>query len=450
MADFVKLNGYDVKDATSRASIANIEATLNGIKRPEDFGCVGNGIVDDTANFQSALDGGGYILGTPGKNYRITESLAVSSDTVLDLNHATITADNLSRIFYNFTQDDVGVLGYNGRGNITIKNGTIVGGCISFIHGHNILVEDIHFLNVNNDHMMEICACNGYTVNRCIFEGLSNLYPSIREVINIDPCTHTSFPWLPEGSTTFDGTKNINLSFTNNTFKVSTNANYGYMQRAIGCHAYEGVRHTNIIISGNTVLGNTDNECAFGLFDMSNVLVTDNLLRSKYGVIINGSDYVSVINNRSYCDDSVSRTFCIAETDSPSTHVSIYNNVLINRGGRAIGTLNKNVFTFDLLQPDYAAIANDSTVNTEIPVTDVNTMTLLIGSVGSVQFTTVKIKSFNSRGFEVNEQYPIMLRYGLAIVTITGDKQISITTTVQDGYTNCRAVILEKEIEYSD
>ncbi len=183
---------------------------------------------------------------------------------------------------------------------------------------------------------------------------------------------------------------------------------------------------------------------------MSNVLVTGNLLRSKYGITISGSDYVSVINNRSYCDDSTSRTFCIPGTDALSTHISIDNNVLINRAGRVVGNMNKNVFTFDLLQPDYAAIGNDSTISTDIPVTDVNTMTLLIGSVGAIQFTTVKIKSFNTRGFEINESYPIMLRYGLAIVTITGDKQISISTSVQDGFTNCRAVILEKEIEYSN
>lgn len=448
MADFVKLNGYDVKDATSRASIASIEATLNGIKRPEDFGCVGNGIVDDTANFQSALDGGGYILGTPGKNYRITESLAVSSDTVLDLNHATITADNLSHIFYNFTQEDTEVLVYNGRGNITIKNGTIVGGAISFIHGHNILIEDIHFLNVNNDHVIEICACNGYTVRGCIFEGLSSAYPSVREMINIDPCVYVSFPWLPEGSNTFDGTKNNNISITDNVFRPSTNTNYAYMQRAIGCHAYTGVKHSNIMIRGNTILGNSDTDYAFMLSDMTNVMVSDNQMSSKWGLMINGCDYVMVSGNKSYCNDSTNRVFCVPGGDGVSTHISIVGNALINRDGKVTGSFNEGGFSLDYLQPSNEWSGGDSTVNVETPLTAVNTVILQIGSVGGAQLSTITVSSFHTRGFQVGESYPLILRYGLAIMTIATAKQITISTSVSEGYTNCRHLIIEKTTEF--
>lgn len=448
MADFVKLNGYDVKDAVSRASITSIQSTLNGIKRPEDFGCIGNGIVDDTENFQTALTGGGYILGTPGKNYRITESLTVNADTVLDLNHATITADNLSHTFYNFTRDDTEVLVYNGRGNITIKNGTIVGGAISFIHGHNILIEDIHFLNVNNDHVVEICACNGYTIRGCIFEGLSNAYPSFREMVNIDPCVYGSFPWLPEGSNTFDGTKNNDITITDNIFKPSANTNYAYMQRAIGCHAYTGVRHSNIMIHGNTILGNSDTDYSFMLSDLSNVMVSDNQMSSKWGLMINGCDYVMVSGNKSYCNDSTNRVLCVPGGDGVSTHISIVGNALINRGGKVIGAFTEGGFSFDQLQPSNEWSGGDSTVNVEVPLTSVNTVILQIGSVGGAQLSTITVSSFHNRGFQVGESYPLIMRYGLAIMTIASATQITISTSVTDGYTNCRHLIIEKATEF--
>lgn len=448
MADFVKLNGYDVKDVVSRNSINSINDTLSGIKRPEDFGCVGDGLIDDTVSFQNTLNDGGYILGTKGKNYKITETLVVDSDTVLDLNNATLTADNLSHIFYNFSQDDTDVLVYNGNGNITIKNGTIIGGAISFIHAHNVLLENIHFRNTNNDHVIEICACNGYTITNCIFDGISNLYPSVREMINIDPCVYNSFPWLPEGSGTYDGTKNNNIVITNNTFRPSDNTNYAYMQRAMGCHNHTNAKHSNIVFSGNMVLGNSDTDFVVNLQDMTNVMVSNNLMTSKYAVFINGCDYVSILGNKSYCNDSSPRVFCMPSSDNVSTHISFIGNVLINRRGKILGSYNSGKLSMDAMQSSNEWNGNTNTINTEIPVTDVNTMILQIGAVDSAQLSTHIVKSFPSRGFQVNESFPLFMKYGLAIVTVTGEKQITISTDVSGGYTNCRHLMLEKEVEF--
>lgn len=447
MADFVKLNGYDVKDAVSRNLLANISDTLNGIKRPEDFGCVGDGIIDDTLNFQAALEGGGYLLGTPGKTYRITSELHIPANTVIDLNYAELSADNLSHIFYNFTDEDTDVLVYNGNGNITIKNGTIIGGAISFIHSHDVLIENIHFRNTNNDHVLEICACNNYTVKDCIFDGISNLYPSVREMINIDPCVYNSFPWLPSGSNTYDGTKNNEIIIINNVFKPSDNTNYAYMQRAMGCHNYTSAKHSNIVFSGNIISGNTDADFAVNLYDMTNVMISNNQMTSKYGVNLNGCDYVSILSNKSYCNDSSPRVFCTPSSDNVSTHISFQGNVLINRRGKILGSYDTGKLSLDMMQPSNEWNGNANTINTEIPLTDVNTMILQIGAVDSAQLSTHIVKAFPSRGFLVNESFPLFMKYGLAIVTVTSEKQITISTSVSGGYTNCRHLILEKDTE---
>lgn len=449
MADFVKLNGYDVKDVVSRNAVNTINNTLSGIKRPEDFGCVGDGLVDDTVNFQQALDGGGYILGTPNKNYRITSELRIPSNTVIDLNNSKMTADNLSHIFYNFTDDDVDILLYNGNGNITIKNGMIIGGAISFIHSHDVLIENVHFLNVNNDHIIEICACNNYTIKDCILEGLSNLYPSVREYINIDPCIYQSFPWLPEGSNTFDGTKNNNINILDNVFKTSTNANYMYMEHAIGCHVESNAQHSNINIQGNDIIGNADTSFAVHLMDMTNVRVFNNNISSKWGVFVEGCNYVFILNNVSICIDSTSRTFCVPGGSVPSYHVCISNNALINRSGYVIGGFTASGFTIDMLQSARSGFTSSGTTFTmiDVPITSVNKLTLQFGAVGGGNLSTGTIRSYLGRNFAVGESYPMLVKNGMLTITIDSEKQFSVTPSSEDVLTNCRQVILEKDLE---
>lgn len=449
MADFVKLNGYNVKDQVARNNINNINSTLSGIKRPEDFGCIGNGIVDDTENFQRALTGGGYLLCTPNKKYLITDTLRLDNNTVIDLNYATIFANNISRIFYNFTDEDTEVLLYNGKGNITIKNGVIEGGCISFIHSHDIILDNVHFFNVNNDHILEICACNNYKIVNCIFEGLSNLYPSVREYINIDPCIYAAFPWLPEGSNTFDNTKNKNIMILNNIFKTSNNLNYAYMQRAVGCHSYQNVRHENIVIDGNIVEGNNDTIYSFVLTDMKDVLVSNNMLKTRYGIEINGCDYVVIEGNRAFCNDSTPKTFLIPNTDNVSTHISITNNTLVNRAGWTIGGFNAGGMTIDLLQPTVAFSGDKNVIDTQVPLSQVNQLTLQLGAVGGGNLNTAIVRSFFSRGFAVGENYPLVLKNGLANLAITGEKQITITTNTAGVATNCRLLLIEKTNEFT-
>ena len=79
MADFVKLNGYNVKDNVARPRILNLE-----IVNVKDYGAMGNGIADDTAAIQNALnDGVGKMVYIPSGTYNVSDTLIFKSNTYI-------------------------------------------------------------------------------------------------------------------------------------------------------------------------------------------------------------------------------------------------------------------------------------------------------------------------------------------------------------------------------
>lgn len=259
------MNGiYDINGST----------LIEGLHTPEMFGAVGNGTADDTAAIQLALNESGLILFSPGKTYKTTAVLRVYADTVLDLNGGTISCTG-KHMFFNFLGDST-FTGYSGNGNITIRNGTLIGGAISFGHAENVLLENVMFQNSLNDHFLEICACKNYRIRGCSFIGMQYLTTSVMEYINIDPCARSPFPWLDDASSAFyDGTVNDGIFIDGCRFSIGT-GDYAYGFNAIGVHASDGNAHKNISITGNEISGYTG--CGIRLNNMDGVLVDDNAI----------------------------------------------------------------------------------------------------------------------------------------------------------------------------
>lgn len=242
---------------------------------PESYGAKGDGITNDKIAIQNAVNNGGLILFSPGKHYKTNDVIRLVGDTVLDLNGSTIECTN-KHMFFNFLGNST-FTGYNGNGNIIIRNGRLVGGATSFGHAKNVLLENILFENSHNDHFIEICACNNYVIRNCSFIGMEYLTTSVMEYINIDPCYRGPFPWLDNASSAFyDGTINNGIYIDNCRFSIG-DGDYAYGYNAIGVHASDGAKHQNIRITNNEVLGFTG--CGLRINNMNNILIGNNTIK---------------------------------------------------------------------------------------------------------------------------------------------------------------------------
>lgn len=238
---------------------------------PESYGAIGDGVTDDAQALMRAFEQKGLIRFTTGKTYKTSKMIRVYKDTIIDLNGATILS-TFNHLFFNWVTGDK-YTGYSGNGNITIKNGTIIGGSISFAHAENVTLDNVIFKNTLNDHYLEICACKNYNIRNCEFIGMQNKSSSVLEYINIDPCTSGGFPWNSGTPEFYDGTMNDGITIEECTFSVGEST-YAYGFNAIGVHGASDNKHTNIRIANNIIRGFTG--CGIRLNAMDGVMCDGN------------------------------------------------------------------------------------------------------------------------------------------------------------------------------
>jgi len=127
--------------------------------RVDDFGAAGNGVADDTAPIQAALDAvapGGTVLFTPGKTYRIGNAragLAPQSGSRLVLHGATLTLANEAgqrcRIFTLASRSRVTLSGGTLLGSRTGAPDWAIGVLVS--DASDVLIEDVAFRDFATD-----------------------------------------------------------------------------------------------------------------------------------------------------------------------------------------------------------------------------------------------------------------------------------------------------------
>ena len=252
----------------------------------KDFGAVGDGTTDDTTAIQNAVNKQGLIIFDTDKTYKVTSVIRINKDTIIDMNGSTIHSTS-NHLFFNFKSTDTSFTGYNGNGNICIKNGTIIGGAISFAHGENILLENVHFKNSLNDHFLEIAGCKNYHIRDCSFVGMEYLTTSVLEYINLDHCRYQNFPWMTSGDAFYDNTPNKTLNIHNCKF-CHGSGDYDYGYNAIGVHSVTGLstNHEDITISDCEIYDFTG--CGIRLNGMTNIYVNNNRVETVGDGIVIG------------------------------------------------------------------------------------------------------------------------------------------------------------------
>lgn len=95
---------------------------------PIDFGAAGDGLIDDTAAFQAALDSAKTVQGTPGKTYLISGLTASTDRQVIDMRGCTIKLKaNSSTFMLTISGDGIHVIGGVWDGNIAAGQTTVDG-----------------------------------------------------------------------------------------------------------------------------------------------------------------------------------------------------------------------------------------------------------------------------------------------------------------------------------
>ena len=211
------------------------------------------------SEFVDILNSDRYRLIVLENDYTFTSQKNIKGNFVLDLNGHTLTFDvpsanedwENSHGFFNFLPADT-PLGYEGKGNITIKNGTIEGGNLSFAHAKNIRIENVSFVNCQNNHALEMCAIDGLTVENCTFEGIQK--DSSGEYLQIENATYTAFPFFDsEDNATYDETPCRDVTVNNCDFIEPSDDDYHFAS-GVGTHSgdIDSLFTENVTISNCT------------------------------------------------------------------------------------------------------------------------------------------------------------------------------------------------------
>ncbi|HOK82594.1 MAG TPA: glycosyl hydrolase family 28-related protein [Clostridia bacterium] len=155
---------------------------LNMAVNVKDYGAVGDGVHDDTAAIQRALDdcrGTGGTIIIPDGVYPVSSCLIIYSNQTLLLGENTTIKRNsdVKYMLAVYTEWHYGR--YNGTHNVTVIGGTWDGNkdinekltIFNTCHSRDILFERCTFINGNGWHYIEINSSRFVRVKDCVFDG---------------------------------------------------------------------------------------------------------------------------------------------------------------------------------------------------------------------------------------------------------------------------------------
>jgi parallel beta-helix repeat protein len=303
--------------------------------RVDDFGATGNGITDDTAAIQAALDAArpdDMVVFTPGRTYRIAATLIglrPKSRTHLVLRGATLMAGEQTAGRHRIVTID-------GQSRITISGGTFVGsragapewGLGVFLSdATDIVIEDAVFRDFYTDSILVTgnAGCRRIVIRRCrssnagragtglisgsdivvedsVFEGTQNANTNMpRSGLHAEANTDDSLSRITVTRCLFRNNQGPGLYFlVGHGVSLTDVTLTDNVAENNGLGGFLLKRAANVLIRGNRIAGHTTrNAYAIGLADTStNVIVRNNVLERNYrGIYLEGADAVSIEAN---------------------------------------------------------------------------------------------------------------------------------------------------------
>ncbi len=264
------------------------------------FGAVGDGIADDTAAIQAALDfckGGGTIL-FPHGIYKLTASVYFYSDQALlfEQGATLLQGAAINNLMMNYSTADKG--GYDATENVLICGATFDGGSYSvnntlfgICHSRNITLRECCFRNAFGVwHDMEINSSKNVRIENCRLEG-SRKTGANGCLIQVDSFNNTAtWPW---GNGKVDGTVSYLVEIQNCCFTDCA------MAPAIGNHSAAVVN--GIRIHDNIFEGFACTRGAIAFQSAKNVDVYNNtFLDCTTGVTISTADGTNTVHDNRF------------------------------------------------------------------------------------------------------------------------------------------------------
>lgn len=373
-----------------------------------DYGAVGNGIVDDTVNIQTALNSGAKTILFAQGIYNISAPLLVNSNITLIGYGATIFRNaNIDNMLRNNADGVTG--GYTANQNIKLyglafdgnkttfpANSTLV----AFGHAQKIIIQNCTFYNIPGAwHGVELNAVQDASVEGCCYYN-----GSTAEELQLDLAANSGlFPWFGP----YDNTPCKNIVINGNLF---TDGGAG-----VGSHsAVLTFHHTNITISNNAFRNLTSD--AIRVPSYKNLVITGNVIDTCAGngiaaftpttlgaenYTISNNTFSNITNNQGGINIFfITGVSIIGNNISKCTAWGIFvgnsSNVVIN--GNTIKEASQSVTT------DYAAIDVAACVNGYITnnvalkdpaglVTGVNTIKISTSPFGGSTNTNITIEN---------------------------------------------------------
>lgn len=283
------------------------------------FGAVGDGVTDDTAAIQAALDSckdsGGTIV-FPAGVYKLTKSVYFYSNQrlIFEGGATLLQGASINNLLMNYSTADKGA--YDATENVEIdgaifdggsytKNNTLMGIC----HSKNIKIRNCAFQNgYGTWHDLEVNSSKDVLVEGCSFEGLRRTGDGAC-LIQVDSFNNTAtWPW---GNGLVDNTVSYMVEIKNCHFFDCTIA------PAIGNHSQAVV---NCIRVHECIFeGLTSNRGAINFGAAKNVDVYNNTFAGcTKGVTIGTADGTNTVHDNRFID----------VTTVSGSGINTYNNMV--------------------------------------------------------------------------------------------------------------------------